>query len=105
MAPVPTSKLTPKQRRHLSGLGHTLQPIVTVGKEGVTDSLIAALEQALLDHELVKVKVGSSANEGRKDLAPLLAERTGGDLVSMVGKTILIYKVHPEKPTIKLPKK
>jgi RNA-binding protein len=103
--PVSTSKLTPKQRRHLSGLGHTLQPIVTVGKEGITDSVVAALGQALLDHELVKVKVGSSATDDRKDVAPALAERTEADLVSIVGKTMLIYKAHPEKPKIKLPKK
>ena len=104
MRPVSTSKLTPKQRRHLSGLGHTLQPIVTVGKEGVTDAVVAALEQALLDHELVKVKVGSSATEDRKDVGAALAERTQGDLASILGKTMLIYKAHPEKPKIKLPK-
>jgi RNA-binding protein len=105
VAAVSTSKLTPKQRRHLSGLGHVLQPIVTVGKEGVTDAVVAALEQALLDHELVKVKVGSSASEDRKDVAAMLAERAEADLASIVGKTMLIYKAHPDKPKIKLPKK
>lgn len=82
-----------------------LQPIVTVGKEGVTDAVVAALEQALLDHELVKVKVGSSANDDRKEVAASLSERAGAELASIVGKTMLIYKPHPEKPTIKLPRK
>jgi RNA-binding protein len=103
-AAVSSSKLSPKQRRHLSGLGHTLQPIVVVGKEGVTDGVVAALEQALLDHELVKVRVGNSATEDRKDVGNELAKRTEADLVSVVGKTMLIYKAHPEKPKIKLPK-
>ncbi len=105
VAAVSTSNLTPKQRRHLSGLGHVLQPIVTVGKEGVTDAVVAALEQAMVDHELVKVRVGSSATEDRNSVAARLAERADADLVSVVGKTMLIYKPHPEKPTIKLPKK
>jgi RNA-binding protein len=78
---------------------------VTVGKEGVTDAVVAALEQALLDHELVKVKVGSSASEDRKDVGAMLAERAEADLASIVGKTMLLYKPHPEKPKIKLPKK
>ncbi len=104
MPPVSTTKLTPKQRSHLSGLGHTLQPIVTIGKDGLTDSVVAALEQALLDHELVKVRVGNSSSEDRKEVATRLAERAAAQLASVVGKTMLIYKAHPEKPKIKLPK-
>lgn len=99
-----TFKLSPNQRRHLSGLGHALQPIVVVGKEGVTEGVVAALKQALLDHELVKVRVGNSATEDRKDVAAELAKSTEAELASVVGKTMLIYKAHPEKPTIKLPK-
>ncbi len=99
------SKLTPKQRRHLSGLGHTLQAIVTIGKDGLTDAVVAALEQALLDHELVKVRVGSSSSEDRKEVGARLAERADAEQVSVIGKTMLIYKAHPEKPKIKLPKK
>lgn len=99
-----TSKLSPKQRRHLSGLGHALQPIVTVGKEGVTEGVVSALEQALLDHELVKVRVGNSATEDRKLVAEELATRAEAELASTVGKTILIYKAHPETPKLKLPK-
>ena len=104
MAAVSTFKLSSKQRRHLSGLGHALQPIVIVGKEGVTEGVVAALEQALLDHELVKVRVGNSASEDREQVADELAKRTQADLASVVGKTMLLYKAHPEKPKIKLPK-
>ena len=98
------AKLSPKQRRHLSGLGHTLQPIVIVGKEGVTEGVIAALEQALIDHELVKVRVGNSATANRKDVADELLKKTAAELAGLVGKTMLLYKAHPEKPKIKLPK-
>ncbi len=85
-------------------MGHHLQPIVTVGKEGITDGVVAALEQALFDHELVKVKVGKSSLEDRHDVGEPLATRTKSHNVSMTGKTMLLYKRHPNKPTIKLPK-
>ena len=98
------SKLTPTQRRHLTALGHHLQPIVTIGKDGLTDGVVAALVQALEDHELVKVKVGTSSTEDRKELATRIAEPAGGEFVHMVGRTMLIFRAHPDKPKIKLPK-
>ncbi len=81
-----------------------MQPIVTVGKEGITDGVVAALEQALYDHELVKVKVGKSSTEDRLEVGEPLAQRTKAHNISVTGKTMLLYKRHPEKPTIKLPK-
>lgn len=98
------TKLTPAQRSHLKSLGHHLQPIVTVGKEGITDGVVAALEQALFDHELVKVKVGKSSTDDRYDVAGPLTERTGAHEVGLIGKTLLLYKRHPDKPKIQLPK-
>ena len=88
-------RLSPAQRSHLKSLGHHLQPIVTVGKEGITDGVVAALEQALLDHELVKVRVGKSSTDDRHDVAAPLAERTKAHSVSLIGKTLLLYKRHP----------
>ena len=58
--------LTGKQRRALRALGHHLEPVVQVGHAGITDGVVAALEQALWDHELVKVKLGSEAPGGRR---------------------------------------
>ena len=105
MAAVSKKVLSPVQRRYLKSLGHHLQPIVTVGKEGITDGVVAALSQALLDHELVKVKLGGSSTEDRHEVAGPLAQRSGAHEVSLVGKTMLLYKTHPDKPTINLPKK
>ena len=89
--------------RHLRGLGHHLDPIVQVGKEGVTEGLVAAAGQALLDHELVKVRIGSEAPEDRKETAAALAAAAKAELIQVLGRTCLIYKRHPNKPTILLP--
>ena len=65
--------LTGKQRRALRAMGHHLEPVVQVGHAGITPGVVAALEQALWDHELVKVKVGSDATGERKAVAAKLA--------------------------------
>lgn len=95
--------LSGKQRRHLRSLGHPLTAIVTVGKDGITEALTEALDVALQDHELVKVRVGGSAMVERKDAAGALAAATGSEVAQVLGNTILLYRQHPEKPKIKLP--
>ena len=91
-----------KQRRKLRALGHHLSVVVQVGHDGVTAGLLAALEQALWDHELVKVKVGSEAPGDRKAVAAELAEATGADLAQVLGRTLLLYKPNPDEPKIEL---
>ena len=95
--------LTGKQRRHLRSLGHNLTPAIYVGKEGVSEAVIAALDEALLTHELVKVKLGQNAVAGRDDAAAALAEGTASHVAQLLGNTILLYRRHPEKPRLKLP--
>ena len=92
-----------KQRRFLRGLGHHLDPVVQVGKEGISDGLVGATEAALEQHELIKVRVGENAGDDRHDIAGELATRTGSALVQVLGRTFLLYKARPEEPTIKLP--
>ncbi len=95
--------LTGKQKRYLRGLGHGLTPLVLVGKEGLSDSVIEALDRALLDHELVKVRIGGNALVERKDAGKQLAARTGAALAQVLGNTLLLYRAHPEEPAIQLP--
>lgn len=91
-----------KARRFLRGRGHHLEPIVRVGQGGVTDGVVQATEAALLDHELIKIRV-RDAPEDRKIVAANLGERCGAEVVQILGKTILLYRAHPEEPKIKLP--
>lgn len=93
-----------KAARHLRALGHDLSPVVAVGKDGITDGLIAATKTALLAHELIKVKVHAEAPVDRKSAASELAERTGSALAQVLGRTFLLYRRHPSKPKIVLPK-
>jgi RNA-binding protein len=95
--------LTGKQRRHLRALAHPLKPLVQVGKGGIDDGLVAAVDQALADHELIKVKVGESAGMDRHEVAEALADKTKSQVAQVLGNTVLLYRAHPDEPTIKLP--
>ena len=97
------SALTGKQRRYLRGLAHNLKPIVHVGKDSVSDTLIAAVDQALLDHELIKVKIGENAEGDRHEIAEKIGQGTLSEVAQVLGKTIILYRPHPDNPTIDLP--
>jgi RNA-binding protein len=91
-----------KQRRKLRALGHHLVAVVQVGQEGVTGGVLAALEQALWDHELVKVKLASEDRDLRNEQAAALAAGTGAEVAQVLGRTVLLYKPNPDEPRIEL---
>ncbi len=98
------TQLTGLQKRHLRGLAHPLKPLVQVGKNGLTDAVVEAVDQALDSHELIKVRV-SDSSEGRKELALALAERSESHWVGTVGHVVTLYRRQddPEKRKIELP--
>jgi len=91
------------QRKHLRGLAHPLRPIVHVGEAGLSAALVAALNRALEDHELVKVRLHQP--EDKKALARGLAEATGAELCGLVGHTVVLYRRHPERPRVAVPQR
>jgi RNA-binding protein len=96
--------LTGKQRRHLRALGHALAPVTMVGKSGLTEAVIAAVDHALADHELVKIKLLESLELDREQAAAQLAEGTKSQIAQVLGRTILLYRPDPDEPRIKLPR-
>jgi RNA-binding protein len=103
MSAAPT--ISTNATRHLRAIGHALKPIVQVGKEGITEGILAATQAALLTHELVKVKILSEAPVERHAAAQALADGTNAHLAQVLGRVALLYKRHPNKPKIVLPKK
>lgn len=94
--------LSSKQRAHLTSLAHHRKPVVLVGQNGLSDGVIQEAERALNDHELIKVKM-RGADDLEED-AGELAKRTGAELIAVRGTIVILYKRHPEKPRIELPK-
>ncbi len=77
--------------RDLKAAAQRLRPLLWIGKSGVTPEFLAALDEALQAHELVKVKF-ESFKEEKKRLAPELAEKTGSRLVLRVGNVGVYYR-------------
>lgn len=96
--------LSGKQRRYLRSLGHELRPIVQVGRDGLDDGLVAAVDRALTDHELIKIKLGEAAELDRQAAAADLAARTRSEVAQVLGNTVLLYRPRPEEPEITLPR-
>jgi len=100
---TPAPVLASYQRKALRGLANPLRPIVHVGEAGVSDQVLRALDEALLAHELVKVRL--LAPEDKKATARALAEKSGAALCGLVGHTVILYRPHPEDPRIELPER
>jgi RNA-binding protein len=91
---MPSSPL----RRKLRAAGHHLSAIVQVGKEGVTEPVLRQVSEALDHHELVKVKVGTESPEDRFEVAAAMADRVEAQVAQILGRTVLVYRKHPEEP-------
>ncbi len=99
-------KLTGKQVRYLRGLGHHLKPLVMLGREGISKNVITAANAVLEAHELIKVRVGNGCLLDRKYAAGETAEKTGSEVVQVLGKTFLLFRANPDRNDehrIKLP--
>ena len=96
--------LSSSQIRYLRGLAHPLKPVLLLGGKGVTTSVLKELEQALDDHELIKVKLTGADRAARAaDLAKLV-ESSGAEAVQTIGHIAVLYRRNDEKPQIALPK-
>jgi len=95
--------LTGRQRRHLRALGHALRPVALLGKDGISDAFVAAVDQALADHELIKIKVLETAALDRHEAAAEVAARTTSEVAQVLGNTVLLYRADPDDPEIVLP--
>ena len=96
--------LNNKAIRHLKGLAHDLTAPIIVGQNGVTDTLIKGLNEALDHHELLKVKFNDFKSE-KKELTARMAEQTGACVISLIGNVATLYKQQEdeEKRKINLP--
>lgn len=88
-------------RKKLRGLAHHLDPIVYVGQKGLTEELVAALEKALADHELVKVKFVDNKDE-RNAIATEMATKTESALAGVIGNIAIFYKQNPDTKSRKI---
>lgn len=92
--------LTEPQRKLLRSLAHPRKPIVTIGRNGLTDAVIAELDRALDHHELVKVKIGIGDRDDRAAAVESICAKTGALLVQRVGFVATLFRRNQEQPVI-----
>jgi RNA-binding protein len=85
-----------KDRAALRAEAHHLAPAVHVGGQGLTDSVVQTLDDTLRTRELVKVKLGKGTDLRAKEAAGELAERTGSEVIQVIGRTVTLYRENPE---------
>ena len=98
-------KLKGSQRKYLREQAHHLKQLVIIGAKGVTGQLIASVDLALKDHELIKVKFGEFKEE-KKEISEEIAKATQSELIGLIGNIAIFYRQNPEpeKRKIKIPK-
>ena len=91
--------LNASQKKKLRGLAHHLKPLVIVADKGLSENVVAEIERALNDHELIKVKLRGE-REVRKAWAVTIAEQCKAELVQTIGQVACFYRKNPDKAVI-----
>ncbi len=88
--------VTGKKRAELRGEAHHLDPLVHVGTQGLTPTLVRSVDDALRTRELVKIQLGRPVDEKPRAVAERLARETGATIVQVIGRTATLYRENPE---------
>lgn len=92
-------KCSPQEKKRFRSIGHGLKPVVTVASNGLSEGVLAELERALEDHELIKVKLVIEDRDDRKSIAGEICAQLHAELIQTIGKIILLYRA-AKKPKL-----
>ncbi len=98
--------LSTHQKKHLRGLCHALQPIVTIADKGLSDTVGQEIESALLHHELIKIRIRQDRATRQATVDTLLGSMSA-EPVMAIGQVLCLYRANPKRAAdkrIKLPK-
>ncbi|MCY6355747.1 ribosome assembly RNA-binding protein YhbY [Clostridium sp. ZS2-4] len=95
--------ITSKQRSYLRGLANTIAPIFQVGKNGVEDTFLKQVEDALKKRELIKIKVLNNSGITAREASDIICEEIKCEGVQAIGNILVLYK-RAKKAKIELPK-
>lgn len=96
--------LSSKQRAYLMKMASQITPIFQIGKASLTPEIIEAVDSALEKRELIKISVLKNCFDDPKEIADMMAERTRSQVVQVIGKKIVLFRVSKKKPVIQLPR-
>lgn len=94
--------LSGKQKNYLRGLAHNINPVITIGNNGLSEAVLNELENALSHHELLKIKLPAGDKSTRTGLVATICAKTNSIPVQMIGRVGVVYR-EAEEPKIALP--
>lgn len=96
--------ITGRQRSFLKSMANRIDPIFQVGKNGVTESFLRQVDDALEAREIVKIKVLNNSMLDAKEVGNEVAQKTRSEFVQSIGNKFVIYRESEENKKIELPK-
>lgn len=96
--------MTSKQRAYLRSLSANIDPLFQIGKSSLTPEFTNAIIETFQNKELIKIAVLKNCADDPKEIANILAERSGSEVVQVIGKKIVLYKENKDNKQIILPK-
>ncbi|MBT0586521.1 ribosome assembly RNA-binding protein YhbY [Alteromonas oceanisediminis] len=96
--------LSTKQKQFLKGLAHDKKPVVQLGNNGLTEGVMAEIDNALNFHELIKVKIPTDDREEKSLIADAIVRETGAVKIQVIGHTLILFKQSDEQK-ITLPRR
>lgn len=96
--------LSTKQKQFLKGLAHHLSPVVMLGGNGLTEGVLAEIDNALNHHELIKVKIAGADRETKQLIIDAIVRETQSSNVQTIGHILVLYRPS-EESKIQLPRK
>lgn len=96
--------MTSKQRAYLRSLSANVEPLFQIGKSSLTPEFTNAIIETFNNKELIKIAVLKNCADDPKEIAQILAERSGSEVVQVIGKKIVLYKENKDNKQIILPK-
>ena len=94
--------LNTKQRAALRSMAAQIQPIMQIGKGGVSENLVKTVSDALEARELIKLSVLENCDYTTRDIAEELAEATGADVGAVIGRKVVLYRESENKKRIEI---
>lgn len=88
--------LSSRERSHLKARAHALEPVVHVGKTGLTDTVAAEIDRSLTAHELIKVRVDAADRDARAEMCEAICARADAAEVQRVGKVLVLWRPRPD---------
>ena len=86
------SKKSNQDIKQLRAIGHKLKPVVTIAGNGLSDAVIAEIDRALNQHELITIKLAVGGKDAKTAVAEELCERSGAEIVQSIGNVILVLR-------------